>query len=56
MAYLPTEDMMISFRGDAAQDHVLSMALTLMWGSVLMSMTPLTSEGLGATCFLGHLL
>lgn len=46
MACLPPGDMMISLRGDATQGHVLSMALTLMWGSVLMSMTPLTSEGL----------
>ena len=37
---------------DAAQGHVLSMALTLMWGSVLMSMTPLTSEGLAASYML----
>ena len=56
MACLPPGDMMMSLRGDAAQGHVLSMALILMWGSVLMSMTPLTSEGLVATCFLGHLL
>lgn len=37
---------------DAAQVHVLSMALTLMWRSVLMSMTPLTSDGLAETCHL----
>ena len=41
---------------DAAQSHVLSMVLTLTWESVLMSKTTLTSEGLAATCCLGHFL
>lgn len=52
MACFPPGDMMMSLGGDAAQGHVLSMALTLMWGSVLMSMTPLTSEGLAASYML----
>lgn len=37
-----------------AKGHIQSMALTQMWGSVLVSMIPLTSEALAITCRLGH--